>query len=124
MSSRFMEQVNRTPLTFLLLLAYLTLAFVTGLQNPDMAKLMAFGAARGANVQNGEIWRLLAYAFLHGGLLHLAFNSYFLYFIGPPLEHAMGTKRFALVYVISAVGGGMDNVNNSDPTVKGVGSET
>jgi len=102
-----MEQVNRTPLTFIILLTYITLATVTGLQTPDPAKLDAFGAARGVAIQNGEPWRLLAYAFLHGGLLHLALNSYFLFIIGPMTERTLGTGRFAAVYAISAIGGGI-----------------
>ena len=102
-----MEQVNRTPLTFIILLAYLTLAVVTNPFDPTNKQLLEYGAAQGMLVQQGEVWRLLAYAFLHGGLLHLAFNSYFLFIVGPSLETALGSPRFAVVYFVSALGGGI-----------------
>src|SRR5215471_7582211 len=52
-------------------------------------------------VLTGEYWRLLAALFLHGGFLHLGFNLFALYVLGPPLERAIGTMRFAACYVLS-----------------------
>jgi membrane associated rhomboid family serine protease len=43
-------------------------------------------------------WQLLSYAFLHGGLMHLAFNMFGLYMFGAPLEQAFGTRRYLLYY--------------------------
>jgi membrane associated rhomboid family serine protease len=56
-------------------------------------------------VADGEYWRLLTSAFLHGGLLHVAVNMFGLYQIGPILERQLGRARFIAVYLISALGG-------------------
>ena len=41
-------------------------------------------------VADGEYYRLLTAAFLHGSVIHLALNMYALYLFGPPLEAALG----------------------------------
>lgn len=99
-----MDQVNRTPVTFIVLIAYFTLGTVTGLEDPSRNKLMEFGAAAAYAVPS-EPWRLIAYAFLHGGLLHLVLNSLFLFLIGPRLEETLGSLRFTLLYIVCAIGG-------------------
>jgi len=57
----------------------------------------------------GEIepWRFLTAAFLHspGSLLHIVFNMYALWLVGPYLEGALGRWRFVSLYVLAAVGG-------------------
>ena len=57
-----------------------------------------------AVVAQGEYWRLFTALFLHGGFTHLLFNVFALYVLGPPLERAMGTVRFAVCYLISGLG--------------------
>jgi membrane associated rhomboid family serine protease len=54
-------------------------------------------------VAQGEYWRLFTALFLHGGFLHLAFNLFALYVIGPPLELSIGTIRFLASYLISGL---------------------
>lgn len=103
--ANFMEQVDRAPLTYVCILAYLTMAALTGLITPDGEKLLNYGAGNGALIQGGEPWRLLSHSFLHGGFLHLGFNTYFLLLIGPGLEMRLGSLRFALLYVVTAIGG-------------------
>jgi rhomboid protease GluP len=56
-----------------------------------------------AVVVQGEYWRLFTALFLHGGFLHLGFNLFALYVLGPPLERAIGTLRFAACYLISGL---------------------
>jgi membrane associated rhomboid family serine protease len=53
----------------------------------------------------GEWYRLLTAAFLHAGLLHLGFNMLMLWWIGAPLEEAMGRARYLLLYVVSGLAG-------------------
>jgi membrane associated rhomboid family serine protease len=48
-----------------------------------------------------EYWRLLSHLFLHGGFVHLAFNSMALFVLGPRLETLWGPKRFLVLYLIS-----------------------
>ena len=52
----------------------------------------------------GEYWRLLTALFLHYGPLHLIFNLYALLVIGPGLERAIGSVRFAVCYLLSGLG--------------------
>jgi membrane associated rhomboid family serine protease len=53
-----------------------------------------------------EYWRLFTALFLHGGLLHLGFNVFALYVLGPALEQSIGTLRFAVCYLISGLASG------------------
>ncbi|SEL40982.1 rhomboid family intramembrane serine protease [Nonomuraea pusilla] len=52
-----------------------------------------------------QYYRLLTAAFVHGGVVHILFNSWALYVIGPYLERAFGHVRFLAVYLLSALGG-------------------
>lgn len=52
----------------------------------------------------GEYWRLLTSLFLHYGPLHLLFNLYALFILGPGLERTLGSTRFALCYLLSGLG--------------------
>ena len=53
---------------------------------------------------HGEYYRLVTSAFVHYGLLHILFNMYALYVLGPPLEEHLGRPRFAAPYGLSALG--------------------
>jgi membrane associated rhomboid family serine protease len=52
-------------------------------------------------------WRFLTSAFLHLTTfpLHILFNLYALWLVGPYLEGLLGRLRFAMLYLISALGG-------------------
>ncbi len=63
------------------------------------------GALRGLEVADGEYWRLLTSAFLHGSTLHLLFNMYALYLFGPFVERALGTSRYIVAYLTAAMAG-------------------
>jgi membrane associated rhomboid family serine protease len=56
-------------------------------------------------VADGEYYRLLTAAFMHGGIFHIAFNMYALYLFGPPLEATLGRARYLSLYLLSALGG-------------------
>ena len=53
-----------------------------------------------------EYWRFFTALFLHGGLVHLLFNVFALYILGPPLERSIGTMRFVVCYLISGLASG------------------
>jgi len=48
---------------------------------------------------------LLTPIWLHGSLLHIGFNMYALYIIGPGLERSFGHRRFLLLYLITGFTG-------------------
>lgn len=56
-------------------------------------------------VQAGEIYRLITAMFMHGGIIHLAFNMYALYTLGPQVERYYGSKRFIFIYFLSGIMG-------------------
>ena len=56
-------------------------------------------------VAAGDYYRLFTSAFVHFGLVHLLFNMWALYVLGPPLEQHLGRLRFATLYGLSALGG-------------------
>jgi membrane associated rhomboid family serine protease len=58
-------------------------------------------------VLEGEWWRMLTAAHLHGGFMHIGFNMYALYLFGPSLERRMGSIPFLAMYVASALAGGI-----------------
>jgi len=57
-----------------------------------------------AVINKGEFWRLFTALFLHYNLLHLVFNLFALYVLGPPLERTIGALRFAMCYMIAGIG--------------------
>jgi membrane associated rhomboid family serine protease len=57
-----------------------------------------------AVINKGEFWRLLTALFLHYNLLHLVFNLFALYVLGPPLERTIGAVRFTACYLFAGVG--------------------
>lgn len=59
------------------------------------------------NVKNGEVYRLITYSFVHANLLHLFFNMYALYFIGPQVEKYYGKISYLVIYLGSALIGGL-----------------
>jgi membrane associated rhomboid family serine protease len=50
-----------------------------------------------------QVWQLVTYAFLHGGLTHILFNMFALYMFGPEIERLVGSKRFAVYYGVCVV---------------------
>ena len=80
------------------------------------------GALRGLEVADGEYWRLLTSAFLHGSLLHLLFNMYALYLFGPFVERALGTSRFIVAYLTAAMAGSVLVYVLADPLTVTIGA--
>lgn len=70
----------------------------------------------------GEWWRLVTAAFLHGSFLHIAFNMYVLFAIGPTLERILGHGRYLTLYVLAALGGGVASYVFSDIRTVSVGA--
>lgn len=48
-------------------------------------------------------WQLLTYAFLHGSVMHIAFNMYGLWLFGTEIESLVGRKAFLQLYFASVV---------------------
>jgi membrane associated rhomboid family serine protease len=63
------------------------------------------GALNGYLVADGEWWRLFTSMFLHASVIHLGLNMVFLWWIGAPVEQAIGRARYALIYLVSGLSG-------------------
>lgn len=69
--------------------------------------LLREGALYGPLVAQGQWWRIVTSAFLHGGLLHISFNMFALFQVGRFLEMLIGTRRMLTIYTISMIGSGL-----------------
>lgn len=65
---------------------------------------IATDSAGGAIEVGFQIWQVLSYGFLHGGLTHLAFNMFALWMFGGQIEELMGAKHFLIYYLACVVG--------------------
>jgi rhomboid protease GluP len=83
--------------------------------------LVQWGANVGAFTLRGEWWRLLTCVFVHGGLLHIAFNMWCLWDLGALSESLYGRWTFAAVYLISGLGASLASVM-WNPYVMSVGA--
>ncbi|MBI3468101.1 MAG: rhomboid family intramembrane serine protease [Planctomycetes bacterium] len=59
---------------------------------------------------NWEVWRLVTYAFCHGGPWHLIWNMLFLVWFGRELESMYGSREFLLFYLAGAVVAGLSHI--------------
>jgi membrane associated rhomboid family serine protease len=51
-----------------------------------------------------EIWRVVTYMFLHGGIFHILFNMLALWMFGVELERMWGSRFFVKFYFVAGVG--------------------
>jgi len=71
----------------------------------DAYTLVRFGAKYGPLIEAGEWWRFLTPIFLHGSLLHIAFNTWVLFDVGPGVEALYGSRKFLVLYVLTGAFG-------------------
>ncbi|MCS7175201.1 rhomboid family intramembrane serine protease [Pseudothermotoga sp.] len=65
--------------------------------------LLKFGAQFGPLVARGEWYRTITAIFVHGGILHLLFNSYALFYFGTIVESIYGSEKFVASYLSSGL---------------------
>jgi membrane associated rhomboid family serine protease len=86
---------------------FLLMAFSgVNLEHPTVPALVAWGANSGAQtIGQHEWWRLVTSMFVHIGLLHLAFNMFVLWKVGPFVESLVGNLNFLLIYMVAGLAG-------------------
>jgi rhomboid protease GluP len=67
--------------------------------------LARMGASAPLAFNIAQPWRLVTAIFLHGGLLHIAFNMWVLKDLGPTLEELYGSARFFFIFIVTGIGG-------------------
>ncbi|MEV4333920.1 rhomboid family intramembrane serine protease [Streptomyces sp. NPDC049597] len=104
------------------LLAINLVVFVLGAVNDRLVDALAlvgqwppapFLPAEG--VAEGEWYRLVTSMFLHQEIWHIAFNMLGLWWLGGPLEQALGRARYLALYLISGLAGSALTYLLADP---------
>lgn len=90
------------PVVTYVLIAANMLTFIAQTLSEQLQKQLVLWAPA---VAYGDLYRLVTSAFLHYGVMHLLFNMWALYIVGPPLEMWLGRLRFCGLYALSALGG-------------------
>lgn len=81
-----------------------------GRQLIDLFALWPLGSGSGmfdSLAPGFEIWQLVTYSFLHGGVFHLLLNMYALWLFGSRMEMVWGSKAFLIYYLVCVVGAGL-----------------
>lgn len=88
-------------LVFVWMLAQAPSSFL--MPDPDLIRF--FGAKSLADLALGEYWRFFTPMFVHIGVIHFAFNSLGLRYVGYQLEYMLGGRWFLFVYLLAGVVG-------------------
>jgi membrane associated rhomboid family serine protease len=71
-------------------------------------------------------WQFLSYAFLHGSLLHIIGNMFFLYLFGANINDKLGHIRYVIFYltgaIVSGAGFALVHPSSLDPTLGASGA--
>jgi len=84
-------------------------------------QLVYWGSNLGRLTLGGQWWRLFTSMFLHGSLLHLAFNMFALWQVGRLVERIFGSLRFTGLYLLAGLAGSLASVL-WNPHVNSVGA--
>ncbi|MEM6332928.1 MAG: rhomboid family intramembrane serine protease [Planctomycetota bacterium] len=57
--------------------------------------------------QGLQLWRVISFQFMHGGLWHLVGNALGLFFLGPMIEQWLGSRRFLAFFLLCGVAGAL-----------------
>lgn len=100
--------------TYILMGLCFLMYIVTLIMGSSNVIYLILGANYAPLVKNGEIFRLITYAFLHGSIIHLVVNMYSLFIVGRQIENNFGKVRLLIIYFISALSGGLLSALFSD----------
>ena len=58
-----------------------------------------------------KFWQLLTHMFMHGGIMHLAFNMFALWMFGSAIESIFGSRRFLFFYLTCGLGAAIAQIS-------------
>jgi membrane associated rhomboid family serine protease len=94
------------PVTTALIVANVAIFLLQGLA-PAIASPFALWPLAASAATGGQVafypWQVVTYGFLHGGLMHLAFNMFALYMFGGAIELVVGARRYVTYYLVCVV---------------------
>ena len=76
----------------------------------------------GAEFDQGQYWRLITVALVHGGFFHLGFNLYALHVLGSPVELYFGARKYIFVLLVSLFFGSLASALFNNPYTASVGA--
>mgnify|MGYP004558096447 FL=1 len=98
---------KKLVITYLIMLICILMYVLVTFMGASNKAYLLLGANLKVLVKSGQVYRLITYAFLHGGLVHLITNMYSLYIIGSQIENNYGKLKFIFIYLVSALTGGL-----------------
>jgi rhomboid protease GluP len=112
-----------TPILIALNVAVWLLNIASGMSpmSPRAGELLLWGANH-LPLTVHQPWRLITATFLHGGLIHIAFNMWVLWDTGRLAERFYGNGQFALIYVVAGLAGSIASLFFSARTGVSVGA--
>lgn len=112
MNTGTLREFPATTLLLAINVIVFVLMVVSGGSIMDFAgdTLIAFGGNYGPLTLGGEYWRLVTAGFVHGGILHIAFNMWCLWSLGQLSERLFGSWITFAVYMLTGVAGAMLSV--------------
>ncbi len=77
-----------------------------------------YGAQIRDLILQGQIWRFLSPVLLHVSVLHIFFNMYAVFVLGPGLERSFGHRRFLLLYLLAGFSGNVTSfLRSTGPSI-------
>ena len=110
-AASFMPRANLTSAIILTInvaffLAEIVISYnLTHSTQVSPAAMILLGAKEGPLIDAGQHWRLITAGFLHGGIVHIAMNSWALFVLVTEVEQFYGTSRLLVAYVFSTFTG-------------------
>lgn len=95
------------PITLFLIVASIMATILAGIPSAvGVVRALYYSEYMGRHfpeIASGEVWRLVTPIFMHGGIMHLAFNMLWVYQLGGMIEKNEGSRYLALFSLITAV---------------------
>ncbi|MEN8435005.1 rhomboid family intramembrane serine protease [Clostridium septicum] len=103
------DKLNKYKFTYTLIVVNILIYMISAIKAKniiyiDIGTLIQMGAKVNPLINQGQIYRLITSAFLHGGIIHITFNMMALKIIGVQVEEIYGRKKYAVIYFLSAIG--------------------
>jgi membrane associated rhomboid family serine protease len=108
------------PFVVYLLIAANVYVFVQEAQSPDIDRFITLFATIPYDITHGivlaapsppiPVLTIVTAMFMHASMLHIVFNMLFLFVFGPVIEYACGHLKFAALYLLCGIAGGIGQI--------------
>ena len=92
---------NITPITRNLIIINAILFVVSHYIFPHLIYMLSAFIPLSPNFKS---WQIITHMFMHGSVMHLAFNMLTLWSFGPVLEKVLGERKFIIFYLVCGLG--------------------